>query len=77
MKYDGVMTARDRWTVLLLCPQCGVSGTARVSQEDGWSFINGDQSTRIDFVPPGFKNVSTAEASYNFYCENCNCSAEK
>jgi hypothetical protein len=48
------MTARDRFTWKLKCPSCGKTGIANVSQEDGWSYMNGDRSTQIDEVPDGF-----------------------
>ena len=47
------MTARDRWERELKCPVCGKTGTARISEADGWEFQN-DQSTRVDFTPDGF-----------------------
>lgn len=52
------MTARDRFSVPLKCPTCGLEGTARLSQEDGWSFIKGNRSTQVDEMPEGFKAVS-------------------
>jgi len=64
------MTARDRFTSELKCPVCGKTGIAELSQEDGWSFSNGDQSTRIDFLPEGFFVVSKGDrfGQPDFHC---------
>ncbi len=51
------MTARDRFSVPLKCPKCGLEGTARLSQEDGWSFMRGNRATAVDEMPHGFKAV--------------------
>lgn len=66
------MTARDRWTTNLSCEECGTSGVADVSQEDGWSFKN-DQSTRVDFLPEGFdySGGSGFGDPVRFFCKNC------
>lgn len=61
------MTARDRWTIDLKCPDCGREGVAHVSQEDGWSFQH-DQSTRVDSVSPGFR-VDYPDGKPDFYCK--------
>jgi hypothetical protein len=54
----------DRWTENLRCPNCGKTGAARLSQEDGWT-------VRVDSVPEGFKVVGS-----NFYCALCDCPVE-
>jgi predicted RNA-binding Zn-ribbon protein involved in translation (DUF1610 family) len=71
------MTARDRWTADLRCPKCGNSGSAHLSQEDGWSFSNGDQSTQIDSVPDGFRAQRTKSSfGIKFFCVNCGIEAK-
>ena len=50
------MTARDRFTHDLTCPQCGKTGVAEVSQADGWSVMR-DDSTSIDQMPEGFGDI--------------------
>jgi Zn ribbon nucleic-acid-binding protein len=72
------MTAKDRWTVDLRCPQCGSAGTAHLWQEDGWSFSNGDQSTYIDSVPAGFRVATPKRGSFGikFFCISCDIEAK-
>ena len=62
------MMVLDRWTEKLRCPHCGKTGTARLSQVDGWS-------VHIDSVPEGFIVVGPDRGS-NFYCASCNRPAE-
>jgi predicted RNA-binding Zn-ribbon protein involved in translation (DUF1610 family) len=50
------MTARDRFTHDLTCPQCGKAGVAEVSQADGWSFMR-DDNTTVDEMPEGFQDI--------------------
>jgi len=64
------MTARDRWTLDLNCKTCGLTGIARVSQADGWSFEI-DQSTRIDHTPDGFSGRENTEGTISFLCNKC------
>jgi hypothetical protein len=65
------MTARDKWTVRLKCSDCGRSGEASLSQEDGWSFMH-DQSTQIDTVSEGFRAVPSKDRrSVDFFCAKC------
>jgi hypothetical protein len=61
-----IMTARDHFTWSLKCPSCGKTGVAQVSQADGWSFVNGHTSTRIDEVPAGFVAVDG-----EVHCKTC------
>jgi hypothetical protein len=53
----------DRWVENLRCPNCGKTGAARLSQEDGWN-------AHVDGVSEGFKVVET-ENGRNFYCAFC------
>jgi formate-dependent nitrite reductase cytochrome c552 subunit len=62
------MIALDRWVENLRCPVCRKTGTARLSQTDGWR-------VHMESVPEGFKVVGPEYAS-NFYCASCNLPAE-
>jgi len=72
------MTARDRWTEDLECPQCGLKGTAEVSQADGYAFLRNPETT-VDYLPAGFRPVVEAAnveglsgmPVTNFYCKAC------
>lgn len=70
------MTARDRFTIDLFCPNCLNVGTANLSQEDGWSFSNGDQSTRVDRVSEGFAPARAPKTAggVKMICSACNIS---
>jgi hypothetical protein len=69
------MTARDRWTDKLLCPNCGKIGEAKVSQNDGYAFMS-DRSTQVDYCPPGFRPQEEGPHKVvMFYCTECNVSA--
>lgn len=70
------MTAKDRWTVSLKCPNGHGEGEAELWQEDGWSFSNGDQSTHLESVPDGFRAVAT-KRSFDFFCKLCGAPAER
>jgi hypothetical protein len=52
------MIVLDRWTENLRCPICRKTGTARLSQTDGWN-------AHADSVPEDFKVVGC-----NFYCSS-------
>jgi hypothetical protein len=46
------MTARKRFELDILCPSCGATGHARVSENDGPE--TADAVFRVDEYPPGF-----------------------
>ena len=70
------MTARDRFTAKLVCPKCNHTGEAKLSQEDGWSYITGDMSTSVDHLPDGFKVVKdNSLGGVDIYCATCSVSA--
>jgi hypothetical protein len=72
------MTARDRFTANLKCPQCGREGKARLSEEDGWSYLHGNRKTSVDALPDGFKEIDQPSAkgtSVDIFCATCNVSA--
>ena len=70
------MTARDRWTTKLKCPQCGVTGAAELSQADGYAYMRGERRTSADELPKGFKVVEGA-GDIDIFCVKCNVSAWK
>jgi hypothetical protein len=72
------MTARDRWTTDLRCPQCGNTGEASLWQEDGWSFSNGDQSTHVDGITGAFRAVQPkrGQSGIKFFCIPCGVEAK-
>lgn len=73
------MTARDRFTAKLECPVCYKTGEARLSEEDGWSYLRGNRSTDVDFLPEGFKVVDRPSkmGQVDIFCLECNVSAIK
>jgi len=73
--YKPLMTARDRWTEKLKCPVCGLEGTARLSQLDGWSFMS-DQRTSVDECPRGFEPRNDGENGIRFFCTKDNVAAK-
>jgi hypothetical protein len=71
------MSARDRFTANLRCPKCGRTGIAKLSELDGYSYARGDQSTKVDLLPEGFKIVDRKSglASVDLFCVKCDVSA--
>jgi hypothetical protein len=69
------MTARDKWKAQLLCPKCGKTGIAEISEDDG--YIHGDPRRRIDGVPEGFIVVPGGSSSLDtdIHCDTCKISA--
>lgn len=57
------MIVSDRWTEILRCSSCAVTGVASLSQESTGSIL-------INELPAGFKAVST-EYGDTFFCEAC------
>lgn len=46
------MATRNRFELDILCPSCGATGNARVSENDGLD--PADAAFRVDEYPPGF-----------------------
>ena len=63
--YTGAMTALARWTEVLRCPDCALTGVATLCQAQDARF-----GTSIEHLPPGFTLVST-EYGDTFYCVAC------
>ena len=59
---------KERWLEKLSCPNCGRTGTTRLSQADGWA-------VHVDILPEGFYFIQS-ESSSNFYCSSCDSPAE-
>jgi hypothetical protein len=62
------MIVVERWVENLRCPNCGKTGTARLSQADGWT-------VHVDKLPEGFYFIQ-CESGSNFYCSSCDSPAE-
>jgi hypothetical protein len=60
------MTASDKWTELLTCPNCGMSGPARLSKPEKRAY-----DFSVEAIPAGFK-VVRLEFGEAFYCKACN-----
>ena len=63
------MTARDRFTWDLKCPKCRRTGVARLSQEDGYSYMH-DRGTKVDETPEGF-SATRGYPDPMFECATC------
>lgn len=66
------MAARDRWTRDLKCPDCGVAGTAEISEEDH-PWVRGDIGRTVDLCPPGFAVIEgkTHSTQTQIVCATC------
>lgn len=53
------MSARDNFCAELLCPVCGRTGKAELSENDGYSYSFGDKSTRVDSLTDGFTRLDS------------------
>jgi hypothetical protein len=63
------MIARTQWIELLTCPNCGMSGSARLSQPGKRTY-----DFNVEAIPVGFK-VVRLEFGDAFFCEACNLQA--
>jgi hypothetical protein len=61
-----MIIAHDKWTELLTCPRCGMSGPAHLSRPAKRTY-----DFNVEAVPAGFKVVRVAFGEA-FYCEACN-----
>ena len=57
------MITHDKWTELLNCSNCGMSGSARLSQPEKRAY-----DFSVEAVPTGFK-VVRMEYGETFFCE--------
>ena len=68
------MTARDRWTKKLACEPCGTTGEAKISENDGWTFMNRNVERHVDEVTVGFTVINHGERFIQdmmIACGNC------
>jgi hypothetical protein len=63
------MSARDRYTLKLLCENCGHTGEADMSENDGWSFMNGNVDRRLERLSEGLKYNSGILHKEKFICK--------
>jgi hypothetical protein len=61
-----MIIAHDKWTELLTCSNCGMSGPAHFSRPEKRAY-----DFNVEAVPAGFKIVRV-EFGEAFYCEACN-----
>jgi hypothetical protein len=64
------MIDHDKWTELLTCSNCGMSGSARPSQPEKRAY-----DFSVEAVPAGFK-VVRMDFGEIFFCEACNRAAD-
>lgn len=64
------MAARDRFTILIRCPQCGNGGEAEVSEDD-YPFMRSPRFS-VDQVPPGIKVTRSASVRHETEVQ-CDC----
>ena len=64
------MIASNRWTELLTCSNCGMSGSARLSRLEKRA-----HDFSMEAIPAAFKIVRL-EFGETFYCRACNCPAD-
>lgn len=64
------MSAKDRFSYDLKCPECGREGRADFWEEDGYRFMQ-DSTTHIDSLSEGFRSVeapSTVSQKLDIQC---------
>jgi len=61
-----IMAAFERWTEILRCPNCGLTGVANLSQSK-----HVDAVIVIDTMSWGFKAVSSQYGD-TYFCDDCN-----
>lgn len=62
------MTARDRYVLKLTCLNCGHTGEAKISENDGWSYMSGIDR-RIDGLSEGITYKEGNIGSEKFICK--------
>jgi hypothetical protein len=61
-----MVIVHDKWTELLTCSNCGMSGSARFSRPEKRTY-----DFNLEAVPAGFR-VVRVEFCEAFFCEACN-----
>ena len=66
------MAARDRFTIDVKCPKCGVKETVRVSEDD-YPFMR-SPGFSVDSTPANFtyKQTGDSMSQTTFTCKQCN-----
>ena len=67
--------SRDRYNLILECPECNKTGKARVAENDGWSFAKGGAERRIESVSEGFTVTNHGRDNIAETAFRCNCGA--
>jgi hypothetical protein len=60
-----VMAAFEHWTEILICPNCGLTGVANLSEPK-----HVGTASSVDHITEGFRAVSSPYGD-TFYCESC------
>jgi len=70
--HTALMDIRERWISEISCPECGVMGTAGVSEEDH-PYETGDLGRAVFFCTPGFDVVPTenSDKESHIVCSKC------
>jgi hypothetical protein len=72
----GGMADRERWEIDFRCPQCGLRGHARISQDH--PLIEADDGQTVDGLTVGFKIIAhKLSQNSEIHCSSCNVEAKR
>ena len=72
----GGMADRERWEIDLRCPQCGLRGHARISQNH--PLVGSDDGQTVDGLTVGFKVIAhKLSQNSEIHCSSCNVEAKR
>ena len=72
----GGMADRERWEIDLRCPQCGLRGHARISQNH--PLVGSDDAQTVDGLTAGFKVIAhKLSQNSEIHCSSCNVEAKR
>lgn len=63
----------DRYTLKVECSDCGKSGKANISENDGWSFMNSGPEREVSSVTEGFTVIDHGRRSIEKLAIRCEC----
>ena len=63
----------DRFSTGIKCLNCGASGKARITEDDGWSYVRGSKGRHVDSVPRGFTVVNHGKDFGQDTIVHCQC----
>ena len=66
------MSARDRFKWALECDDCGKTGEAKMSENDGWSWVHNRERT-VDEISDGFMVVNPGFSHGSQTIIQCEC----